>query len=67
MINAFAEGAVTLPSVDWATIFSTMDFSVLTSGVVALIPVLLPVLLVVFGMKNGWRFAKKSLRSIGKF
>lgn len=57
----------TLPSIDWGGVFSSLDFSVLTSGVVTLIPVLLPVLLVVYGMKNGWRFAKKSLRSVGKF
>lgn len=57
----------TLPSVDWSTVFSSLDFSVLTSGVVTIIPILLPVLLVVYGMKNGWRFAKKSLRSVGKF
>lgn len=57
----------TMPNVDWATVFSNLDFSVLTSSVVVLIPILLPVLLVVYGMKNGWRFAKKSLRSIGKF
>lgn len=59
--------AATLPSVDWSTVFGNLDFSVLTSGVVAIIPILLPVLLVVYGMKNGWRFAKKSLRSVGRF
>lgn len=59
--------AATLPSVDWASVFNNLDFSVLTSGVVAIIPILLPVLLVVYGMKNGWRFAKKSLRGVGKF
>lgn len=57
----------TLPNIDWGGVFATLDFSVLTSGVVTLIPVLLPVLIVVYGMKNGWRFAKKSLRSVGKF
>ena len=57
----------TLPSVDWSSVFSSLDFSVLTSGVVTIIPILLPVLLVVYGMKNGWRFAKKSLRSVGHF
>lgn len=57
----------TMPTVNWATVFGSLDFSVLTEGVVALIPILLPVLLVVYGMKNGWRFAKKSLRSVGKF
>ncbi len=57
----------TLPSIDWGGVFSSLDFSVLTSGVVTLIPVLLPVLLVVYGMKNGWRFAKKSLRGAGRF
>lgn len=57
----------TLPAVNWSEIFGSLDFSVLTSGVVAIIPILLPVLLVVYGMKNGWRFAKKSLRSVGKF
>lgn len=57
----------TLPAVNWSEIFASLDFSVLTSGVVAIIPILLPVLLVVYGMKNGWRFAKKSLRSVGKF
>lgn len=57
----------TMPSVDWATVFGSLDFSVLTAGVIAIIPILLPVLLVVYGMKNGWRFAKKSLRSVGKF
>ena len=62
-----AEGASTMPTVDWTTIFNGLDFSVLTSGVVAIIPILLPVLLVVYGMKNGWRFAKKSLRGVGKF
>lgn len=59
--------AQTLPAVNWSEIFGSLDFSVLTSGVVAIIPILLPVLLVVYGMKNGWRFAKKSLRSVGKF
>lgn len=59
--------AATLPSVDWSTVFGSLDFSVLTAGVIAIIPILLPVLLVVYGMKNGWRFAKKSLRSVGKF
>lgn len=57
----------TMPSVDWSTVFGSLDFSVLTAGVIAIIPILLPVLLVVYGMKNGWRFAKKSLRSVGKF
>lgn len=57
----------TLPSVDWASVFNNLDFSVLTSGVVTIIPILLPVLLVVYGMKNGWRFAKKSLRGVGRF
>lgn len=58
---------VTLPAVNWSEVFGSLDFSVLTSGVVAIIPILLPVLLVTYGMKNGWRFAKKSLRSVGKF
>lgn len=58
--------AATLPTVDWATVFGSLDFSVLTAGIVALIPILLPVLLVVYGMKNGWGFARKSLRSVGK-
>lgn len=57
----------TLPAVNWSETFANLDFSVLTQGVVTLIPILLPVLLVVYGMKNGWRFAKKSLRSVGKF
>lgn len=57
----------TMPAVNWSDVFGSLDFSVLTSGVVAIIPILLPVLLVVYGMKNGWRFAKKSLRSVGKF
>lgn len=57
----------TMPTVNWSTVFGSLDFSVLTEGVVSLIPILLPVLLVVYGMKNGWRFAKKSLRSVGKF
>lgn len=56
-----------MPSVDWSSVFGSLDFSVLTQGVVTIIPILLPVLLVVYGMKNGWRFAKKSLRSVGKF
>lgn len=59
--------AAVMPSVDWSTVFGGLDFSVLTQGVVTIIPILLPVLLVVYGMKNGWRFAKKSLRSVGKF
>lgn len=58
--------AATMPSVDWATVFGSLDFSVLTSGIVAIIPIVLPVLLVVYGMKNGWKFAKKSLKSVGK-
>ena len=62
-----AEAAPVMPSVDWSTVFGSLDFSVLTQGVVTIIPILLPVLLVVYGMKNGWRFAKKSLRSVGKF
>ena len=57
----------TLPAVNWAETFANPDFSVLTQGVVTIIPILLPVLLVVYGMKNGWRFAKKSLRSVGRF
>lgn len=57
----------TLPAVNWSETFSNLDFSVLTQGVVTIIPILLPVLLVVYGMKNGWRFAKKSLRSVGRF
>lgn len=57
----------TLPAVNWSETFASLDFSVLTQGVVALIPILLPVLLTVYGMKNGWRFAKKSLRGAGRF
>lgn len=56
----------TLPSVDWASVFGSLDFSVLTAGIVAIIPIILPVLLVTYGMKNGWKFSKKSLRSVGK-
>lgn len=67
MPTAIAENTAVMPSVDWSSVFGSLDFSVLTSGVVAIIPILLPVLLVVYGMKNGWRFAKKSLRSVGKF
>ena len=59
--------AATMPTVDWSTVFGSLDFSVLTSGVVAIIPILLPVILTVYGMKNGWRFAKKSLKSTGRF
>lgn len=58
--------AATMPSVDWAATFGSLDFSVLTSGIVAIIPIVLPVLLVVYGMKNGWKFARKSLKSVGK-
>lgn len=57
----------TLPAVNWSETFGNLDFSVLTQGVVTIIPILLPVLLVAYGMKNGWRFAKKSLRSVGRF
>lgn len=57
----------TLPAVNWSETFSNLDFSVLTQGVVAIIPILLPVILTVYGMKNGWRFAKKSLRGAGRF
>lgn len=56
----------TMPSVDWSTVFGSLDFSVLTSGIVAIIPIILPVLLVTYGMKNGWKFSKKSLKSVGK-
>ena len=58
--------AATMPTVDWSTVFGSLDFSVLTSGIVAIIPIILPVLLVVYGMKNGWKFARKSLKSVGK-
>ena len=57
----------TLPAVNWSETFSNLDFSVLTQGVVTIIPILLPVILTVYGMKNGWRFAKKSLRGAGRF
>lgn len=67
MPTVIAENTAVMPSVDWSTVFGSLDFSVLTQGVVTIIPILLPVLLVVYGMKNGWRFAKKSLRSVGKF
>lgn len=56
----------TLPDVNWSTAFGSLDFSVLTDGVVTMIPILLPVLLTIYGIKNGWRFAKKSLRGAGK-
>lgn len=58
---------MTLNVVNWSETFSNLDFSVLTQGVVAIIPILLPVILTVYGMKNGWRFAKKSLRGAGRF
>ena len=67
MPTVIAENTAVMPSVDWSAVFGSLDFSVLTHGVVTIIPILLPVLLVVYGMKNGWRFAKKSLRSIGHF
>ena len=67
MPTVIAENTAVMPSVDLSTVFGSLDFSVLTQGVVTIIPILLPVLLVVYGMKNGWRFAKKSLRSVGKF
>lgn len=56
----------TMPTVDWSTVFGSLDFSVLTTGIVAIIPIILPVLLTVYGMKNGWKFARKSLKSAGK-
>lgn len=58
--------AATMPDVDWATAFGSLDFSVLTDGVVTMIPIMLPVLLAVFGIKNAWRFARKSLRGAGR-
>lgn len=57
----------TMPSVDWSTVFGSLDFSVLTDGVIAIIPIILPVLLTIYGMKGGFRFAKKSLRGASKF
>lgn len=59
--------AATMPSVDWSTVFGSLDFSVLTDGVIAIIPIILPVLLTIYGMKGGFRFAKKSLRGAAKF
>ena len=67
MPTVIAETTATMPSVDWSAVFGSLDFSVLTQGVVTIIPILLPVLIVIYGMKNGWRFAKKSLRSAGRF
>lgn len=61
------ELAATMPSVDWSTVFGSLDFSVLTDGVIAIIPIILPVLLTIYGMKGGFRFAKKSLRGASKF
>jgi len=57
----------TYPSVDWASIFNGVDFSVLLDGVIAIIPIILPVLLIAYGIKSGWRFGRKSLKSASKF
>lgn len=59
--------ANTYPTVEWSSVFSGVDFSVLLDGVIAIIPILLPVLLAAYGIKSGWRFGRKTLKSSSKF
>ena len=63
---ALAEGAGALVTVDWASIFGSVDFSQLITGWTGMIPYILPILVCSYGIKAAWRFARKSLRSASK-
>lgn len=67
MLPILESSGATMPSIDWATTFGSLDFSVLLDGVVTMIPIIMPVLLTIYGIKAGYRFAKKSLRGASKF